>query len=284
MEFGIEWSCDIRDHSVREIFEMFERRFTRYVLVMAVGLAASVPLAASAQPAPDASQPTPPPPAGAAPPAPAGVPPGSPAPATDAPPPEAVPTTGAPAPSPAVQPPPPGAAAPPPAPGQYAQPYPPTAVDRDYERELRRQRESVLMDYIEGQPVPPGYTVMERPRKGLTITGSILLGVSYGISLAVAAGSEYDDTYGWLAIPVAGPLIASARIDDCDSDGTCEDNGTERGFLMLDALTQGAGAAMLIIGLAVPKKVLVRNLAFELTVRPTVVARGAQGVELAGTF
>ena len=271
--------------TVRDIIEVLAQRINQYSLVVGLlGLGLSIPLHASAQ-TPEIS-PAPADPATTAGPQTSTAAPGT-APAAASAPVAAgstpaagttLPASAAPAPNTASP-----ATAPPPATGQYPQPYPPTTLPPDYDRDFRRRQE-LVMDYTDGQPVPPGYTVMERSRKGLTITGSILLGVSYGISLSVAAGSEYDDTYGWLAIPVAGPLIASAQLEDCDADGSCGDNGAERGFLMLDALAQGAGAAMLIIGLAVPKKVLVRNLAIDLTVRPALVAGGAQGVELAGTF
>src|SRR5256885_12603007 len=44
--------------------------------------------------------------------------------------------------------------------------------------------------YIEGRPVPPGYHPEVRLRKGLVISGSVLFGVSYFLSLSVAASSK----------------------------------------------------------------------------------------------
>jgi hypothetical protein len=142
----------------------------------------------------------------------------------------------------------------------------------------------VEIDYTEGQPVPPGYTVIERRRKGLIITGSILFGVSYGISLAVAAGSEYSNDYGWLVLPVAGPVIASTQLDSCENDDfSCDDQGTERGFLMLDTLVQAAGATMFFVGLTVSKKVMVLHMEPEFSVAP-IVSPHARGLQVVGRF
>ncbi len=188
------------------------------------------------------------------------------------------------APAPAA--PPPGRAAPPPPESQapYGYEYPPPrGYYGDSERDRKPER-PLVMDYMEGQPVPPGYTLVERRRKGLIITGSILFGISYGISLSVAAGDEYSNPYGWLALPVLGPLIASTQLKDCsEGDFSCDDKGAERGFLMFDTLTQGAGATMLILGLAYTKKVMIQNLAVDFSLRPVVVGN-TRKLELAATF
>jgi hypothetical protein len=136
--------------------------------------------------------------------------------------------------------------------------------------------------YHEGEPVPPGYTPVQRVRKGAIIGGAILFGSLYMMSTMGAAANADDSSHRsselvGLWVPAVGPFIAMA--------GTSDSIG--KYFLAIDGLGQVAGSALLLYGLLSPKTVLVRN---DLTVsKPKVsaapIAAGkAPGVGLVGTF
>jgi hypothetical protein len=154
--------------------------------------------------------------------------------------------------------------------------------------------------YVEGRPIPAGYHVETRPRKGLVVSGSIIFGVPYFLSLSVAASSKYEPDR-WLYAPLFGPFVdLGTRKENCQtynngnigSTTTCQDDSSERFFLMADGLMQVAGATMLVLGLVLPQQLLVRDDApyvgdrgshFSWAVAPTV-GRSSAGVGLAGTF
>jgi hypothetical protein len=143
------------------------------------------------------------------------------------------------------------------------------------------------LPYYEGEPAPQGYRLVERPRKGLVIAGALSLGIPYAISVSVAAGGQYNDTSGWLLIPVIGPWITAAKIrdDHCDdTTSSCGDAQGERGLAAFDGLAQAAGAAMLVVGLAVPKRLWVRYAATELSILPVRIGREGYGVVGVGRF
>jgi hypothetical protein len=221
--------------------------------------------APAAPPGAAPAQPAAPPPLAAPPPAPPGA----------APPPGAYPPPGYPAY-------PPPAAYPPPPPG-YAYAYP-TAP---------RPPESVA---YEGGPVPAGYHVEERPRRGMLIAGPLILGIPYVLGLTVASSENFPNSTGWLAVPALGPWITLAarhRSGTCNSfNGTsaCTDtldsslDSTTRTFLILDGLTQGAGTILLIVGLSSTKKVLARDFVGSLQLTPARIGREGYGGFLTGSF
>jgi hypothetical protein len=148
--------------------------------------------------------------------------------------------------------------------------------------------------------VPPGYHPETRIRKGLVISGSILLGVPYFLSLSVAASSR-KDADRWLYAPLVGPFADLAtRKDDCNtvptSFGTttsCPEDSSARFFLMADGLMQVAGTTLLILGFALPQHLLVRDDApyvgasdsqFAWSVSPRTFGRSGYGLGLGGTF
>ncbi len=155
--------------------------------------------------------------------------------------------------------------------------------------------------YVEGRPIPGGYHLETRPRKGLVVAGPIVFGVPYFLSLSVAASSRYDPDR-WLYAPVVGPFIDLAgRKEDCTTSpqGTqityynCSDDSTTRFFLMFDGLMQVSGMTMLILGLALPQQVLVRddapfvgskNKSFAWSVAPQTFGRSGYGVGMAAIF
>jgi hypothetical protein len=220
------------------------------------------------------------------------------------------PTQAAPAqPAPAQPAPPPGYPPSPYAPPQAPPPgYPPAAdapvgwTAPGYSNQYRYQPMPMELRYIENRPIPPGYHLESRPRKGLVVAGSIIFGVPYFLSLSVAASSKYDPDR-WLYAPLVGPFVdLGNRKESCSTTGnpnittytTCSDDSSERFFLMADGLMQVAGATMLVLGLALPQYLLVRDDApyvgsksrsqFAWAVAPQPMGRSGLGVGLAGLF
>jgi len=156
--------------------------------------------------------------------------------------------------------------------------------------------------YVEGRPIPSGYHLESRPRKGLVVAGPIVFGVPYFLSLSVAASSRYTPDR-WLYLPIAGPFLDLAgRKEECSPNGIsnnvatyygCNDDSTARFFLMFDGLMQVSGMTMLIFGLAMPQNVLVRDDApfvgsktksFAWSVAPRTFGRSGYGVGMAAIF
>lgn len=112
------------------------------------------------------------------------------------------------------------------------------------------------IDAEEGTRPPPGYTAVQRKRKGLIIGGAVTFGVSWTISMmAAAVGDDEARTDGGdnelaaLWIPVAGPFIQMANSD----------SSTARFFLFGLGGSQVAGAIMLYLGMTSKTTVYVRN-------------------------
>jgi hypothetical protein len=158
------------------------------------------------------------------------------------------------------------------------------------------------MRYVEGRPIPAGYHLETRVRKGLVVSGPIIFGIPYLLSISVAASSKYEPDR-WLYAPVVGPFVNLAtRSDDCNpnistsgstSTVVCSGESGARFFLMMDGVMQTAGATMLILGLALQQQLLVRDDApytgkkgsqFAWTVGPYAMGRSAYGLGVAGMF
>jgi len=161
------------------------------------------------------------------------------------------------------------------------------------------------MRYVDGRPIPPGYHMESRPKKGLVVAGSIVFGVAYVFSASVAASSQFTADR-WLYLPVFGPFAdLASRGSKCTTntvpispgvDNTtqfCDDDSGARFFLMLDGLMQVSGATMLILGLALPTRLLVRDDApytgstgsnFAWTIRPKTMGRAGYGLGVDGVF
>jgi len=133
----------------------------------------------------------------------------------------------------------------------------------------------VITDYQEGNPVPVGYHVESRVRRGMVVGGSISFGIMYFFSaLTAAVGSDAGVNNQALWIPGIGPFIQIANSN----------SSTERFFCGFDGLIQSAGIAMLVYGIASPKTVLVRN-DLGLVIRPMpFTVRNGGGMALGGTF
>ncbi len=143
----------------------------------------------------------------------------------------------------------------------------------------------------QGGPIPTGYHLEERPRKGLIISGALLTGIPWAIGLAAVSGSNFPNSSGWLAVPALGPwLTLLARHDStCGYDGNnvCIDDGLNslaRTALVFDGLVQTAGAVLFIVGVASPAKVVARDFASTLRFTPAPLGRQGMGGFLTGQF
>ena len=180
------------------------------------------------------------------------------------------------------------APAPPPPPQPYPPAYyPPAPPYGGYPRGPARLR------YEEGDPVPAGYHIVNRPRQGLVIAGTVVFAVSYGIALSVAMIDNFEDGTSSLAIPIAGPwlMMYNRSQPNCDSQtGTgCVEQSLEtilRFYLALDGVAQAAGVTMLSFGIA-GRQLLVRDDAYAYVhahVARGPIGRSGYGALLTGRF
>jgi hypothetical protein len=145
------------------------------------------------------------------------------------------------------------------------------------------------MPYESGQPIPAGYHVEERMRRGLVIAGSLTLGIPWVFSATAAVGNDFEDKSGFLMIPALGPwlMLATGGASDNCSTGTdysnCTEKSVERAWLFLDGVTQTAGAILLATGLYYPSKRLIKDN-YALSITPTTFGRTGYGLGAVGTF
>lgn len=103
--------------------------------------------------------------------------------------------------------------------------------------------------YTDGDPVPTGYHVETRRRRGLVTAGAVTLGTGY---LAAIAFLAVDGRVGGAAVvPVLGPFISAATTDLSDAAP----------IMVADGIVQLAGATMLTIGIFATRKVLLPGAA-----------------------
>jgi len=193
---------------------------------------------------------------------------------------------------------PPAAAAPPgytyaPPPPGYAYAYPaPPGYAPGYAAPSLRQPESAP---YHGGPIPSGYHLEERPRRGLIIGGALTLGIPWMLGITIASTDDFSNQSGWLIVPALGPWITIATRDpekDCSltyasgstPTSVCHDDNAVRTVLILDGLTQAAGTFMLIYGLSSPKKVIARDFVSSLHFTPARMGKLGYGGVLSGEF
>jgi hypothetical protein len=188
------------------------------------------------------------------------------------------------------------AAAPAPAPAQAAGPgnlpviapgYPPSAAG--YPPPVWQAPET--LPYHEGSPIPAGYRVVEKTRTGFVIAGALTLGIPYVIGLSAVSTHDSNNGANWLLVPAIGPWLAiAARRHVCKYEAgsisvndpvECTTDALATTGLVFDGIVQTAGATLLVIGFALPKKVLVRQDVAQIT-----FARigSGYGVAAHGTF
>jgi hypothetical protein len=183
--------------------------------------------------------------------------------------------------------PPPGYGQPPPGYGQPPPGYAPAPPGTYYAPAPTYATPSLgpkVIDYEEGDTIPPGYRTGTRIRKGLVIGGSVMLGVGYLITIMAAGigqavnnfGDPGTKDFGPLLIPVVGPFIGMST--------THPSSGGIFGLAFL-GVVQTAGLGMLIGGIAAPKTVLLRNevAGVKFTIAPQFGASGA-GLGAVGSF
>jgi hypothetical protein len=148
-----------------------------------------------------------------------------------------------------------------------------------------------VMDYDEGQPVPPGYHVETRVRKGLAIAGGVMFGTFYLFSaFGAAIASDNNDRNAWpFWVPAIGPFIALGT--EKNTSLSHNDASSSLTFLyVLDGLIQTGGLAMFIAGIALPSQKLVRDdvglLHDKVHIRPSPIAlgHGQYGFGFVGTM
>jgi hypothetical protein len=140
------------------------------------------------------------------------------------------------------------------------------------------------MDWEPGQPIPPGFQPDTRVRLGFVLSGAVTLGVVWLGNVVVASltlGNGNGSETAPLFAPVLGPFIAIGTI------GPSALTGLGVFWLAFDGVVQGAGAGLLIAGLAAPRHVLVPTFyAGKVSLVPTPMSLGktGQGFGLTGTF
>ncbi len=145
------------------------------------------------------------------------------------------------------------------------------------------------LPYNSGDPIPPGYVLDSRSRKGLWIPGVIMVGAPWALGVSIASLADFDNASGWLAVPVLGPWITlAARDKSCDTtfSGSCDESADRvvRFYLVLDGLVQGAGAVMAVAGFASKKEELIRTDFASFKVLPGPIGQAGYGANVVGSF
>jgi hypothetical protein len=91
-------------------------------------------------------------------------------------------------------------------------------------------------------------------RRGAVLAGSLMFGITYGLQVLVAASVDSEDEAERLFVPVIGSWVFMGEVCNRSSN---DDDGCS--FLALHGLTQTAGAALLVYGIAAKKKRYVRD-------------------------
>lgn len=149
--------------------------------------------------------------------------------------------------------------------------------------------------------MPPGYRVVERRARGLTLGGGLTFLGAYVAGLGLAAAQSFSNGTGYTAIPVAGPWAAiNARHFSCKVPvsvnvtsaevqkqlNKCVGQGlnevTTIVFLTADGMLQAAGAVLFFVGLASGYEELVRSDLPKTAV--TVLPEGGFALSVAGKF
>ena len=149
----------------------------------------------------------------------------------------------------------------------------------------RLQQRPATLPYVEGAPIPQGYTLQESNLPGLVIGGVIPLGILYLISFSVASTNDFKGPAGWLAVPVVGPFgWLAASHKSASSCYGCDEavDAFERTLVTLDGIFQVTSAAMFVAGLAITRKRLVLTDPQVYVVPYT--SSNAHGLSLIGQF
>ncbi len=143
----------------------------------------------------------------------------------------------------------------------------------------------IIKDWQDGDPIPDGYRVGQRPRTGLIVGGAVTFGVLYFFSVLGAAivhdansavGS--NDNADALFIPGVGPFLQMWKTT----------SATGNVLNVIDGLGQSGGLVMIYVGLTSPRRVLVRNDLAK-PIKPLIlptpyVGQSSAGLGLVGQF
>jgi hypothetical protein len=122
--------------------------------------------------------------------------------------------------------------------------------------------------------------VSTKIRTGLVVGGAVTLGALWiltAVPSVIASDAEGNGAVAVGAIPIVGPFALIPQVGG---------SATGDFFCVLDGLGQAAGAAMLIAGIAAPRKVLLRADVGSVTILPKPMSFGKTGggFGLAGAF
>lgn len=144
-----------------------------------------------------------------------------------------------------------------------------------------------IRDYKEGDPIPPGFHLKKIKQGPLFVTGAIVFGASYGVSLIsgiiVQATRDLPEdsttdsaSYIPMVIPVVGPFVTLATGDSA---------GAGTALLIALGTAQVAGVAMLIAGTVAPPIKLVRfeSPRASFSILPSI-GRSGVGLGIVGTM
>jgi hypothetical protein len=162
------------------------------------------------------------------------------------------------------------------------------------------------LPYDSDKPIPPGYQVQSGARKGFVIPGSIIFGIWYGFSIALAGGLDEEEGSGsyytsgvpynpaMLYVPVVGPWIALGTMHDaCYSSSYSSSSYYCAGqdeidawqtLLVIDGVSQVLGAAMVVLGISWRWRQLVLTDNVRAQIVPVQMGPTGRGLALAGTF
>ncbi len=136
----------------------------------------------------------------------------------------------------------------------------------------------IITDWEPGEPIPLGYTPVQRMRKSLVIAGAVTLGSLWLTSaltgaIAVDAGAPTGKA---MFVPVFGPFVMAGL----------QGSATGGLLLVLDGLGQAAAVTMLAVGIAMPKTVLLRSDVAKVEVMPVPMTFGpsSAGLGFVGKF
>lgn len=112
-----------------------------------------------------------------------------------------------------------------------------------------------------GEVAPTGFHYEKQRRKGMLITGPILLGVGFVLSVyfgyfsfSNVTGLRQNSDYLWFLVPVAGPVIGEMLV----THGLKFVNAAELLFTVVVTALQVTGALLTVLGLPA-RQVLVPN-------------------------
>lgn len=106
-------------------------------------------------------------------------------------------------------------------------------------------------DYGREPVIDPSTTRKTFPNRPLLVTGTLLLGGTYGASAIVAATSDRTEDEK-LYYPVVGPWM-DLHERDCGLD-SCNDKTSHQVLLIGSGVLQGVGALTMLLSLVIPEK------------------------------